>query len=113
MLEDSNNNIGPSDGPMIVVEHMRLANLIRQARIGSGFTQGRLSDALGVGESYIAFMETGRLQPPIQMLKPMASLLGMSYHQLVVEAGYNAEQEQKNLVSNTKLADDSHTDIVS
>ena len=113
MLEDSNNNIGASDGPMIIVEHMRLANLVRQARITSGLTQGRLSDALGVDESYIAFMETGRLQPPIRILEPLASVLGMSYHQLAMEAGYSAEQESENLVSNDKLADDSHTNIVS
>ena len=81
-----------------------LADLVRQARLGKSLTQRQLSRALGMSEGYVGHLESGRFRPTVQTLKALASVLGLLYGQLAVEAGYITRDEFENPIDDTKLA---------
>lgn len=51
-------------------------NWIRAARQEAGLTQGQLADKLGIDNSAISYIETGRHTPSVPTLFRIAALLG-------------------------------------
>ena len=81
-----------------------LADLVRQARVSKSMTQRQLSRALGMSEGYVGHLESGRFRPNIGTLKSLASVLGMLYGQMAVEAGYITNEEFESPIDEGQLA---------
>lgn len=81
-----------------------LADLVKHARQAKGMTQRQLSRALGMSEGYAGHLESGRFRPTIETLKTLASVLGLLYGQLAVEAGYITREEFENPIDERQLA---------
>lgn len=81
-----------------------LADLVRQARQAKGLTQRQLSRALRMSEGYVGHLEGGRFRPTVQTLKALASVLGLLYGQLAVEAGYITRAEFEDPIDDKQLA---------
>ena len=60
-----------------------LGNLIRAARIKKGYTQEKLSEALGITPSHLKQVEGGRRNPSVPLLFQMMALLDFSVDALV------------------------------
>ena len=83
---------------------LSLANLIRRARLTNSLSQRQLSGALGMSEGYVGHLESGRFRPTIETLKMLSSVLGLSYGQLAVEAGYITRDEFENPIDERQMA---------
>ena len=70
-----------------------LADAVRKARAARGMSQRRLSRALGMSDGYAGHLETGRFRPAVETLKGLAGVLGLSYVELAVLAGYISPDE--------------------
>ena len=81
-----------------------LADLVRQARISKGMTQRQLSRALKMSEGYVGHLESGRIRPNVETLKALATVLGLVYGQLAVEAGYITREEFASPIEEHQLA---------
>ena len=84
-----------------------LGQLILERRKRLSLTQDALSKMVGVGPSYIAFLEAGRRKPSIPVLKRLADALGMESRKLLV-AAYPETASMVN-VSATEVAPKSAT----
>ena len=81
-----------------------LADMVREARRGRGMTQRQLSLALGMSQGYVGHLEIGRFRPTVETLKALASVLGLLYGALAVEAGYITAEEYENPLEDEQLA---------
>jgi len=72
---------------------MALADFIRKARKAKGISQRQLSMLSGISNSEISRIEAGsRKSTSPDVLKALADPLGVSYEELMVEAGYLSAQ---------------------
>lgn len=81
-----------------------LAEAVRKARAARGMSQRRLSRALGMSDGYAGHLETGRFRPAVETLKGLAGVLGLSYVELAVLAGYISPDELEYPVGEGALA---------
>lgn len=81
-----------------------LANTVRQARLARRMTQRQLSRALRMSEGYVGHLERGRIRPNIETLKGLATVLGLVFGQLAVEAGYITREEFESPIDEGQLA---------
>jgi len=65
--------------------------LVRDRREALGLTQAQLADALGLGQSAIAYWETGTNVPRAAMVLPLARALSVSVEWLSTAIAADAE----------------------
>lgn len=81
-----------------------LAALVRRAREARGLNQRQLSRALRRSEGYVGHLESGKTRPQPHTLKALSSVLGLSYGELAIEAGYITGEEFENPLAERELA---------
>ena len=81
-----------------------LAEFVRRTRLSKGLTQRQLSRALKKSEGYVGHLESGRIRPNIETLKELATVLGLVYGQLAVDAGYITRGEFESPIDERQLA---------
>jgi transcriptional regulator with XRE-family HTH domain len=64
-----------------------LGNIIRDSRLCKGIKQAQFARDLGISCSYIAAIESGRIIPPLHVLKALESELGVSHDELMTASG--------------------------
>ena len=69
-----------------------IGDRIREARVRHGWSQGQLAAGLGLSDSYISLIESGRRQPRQQVLSQLADRLECSVDYLI--SGRDAEQSR-------------------
>jgi transcriptional regulator with XRE-family HTH domain len=69
---------------------------IRQARLAAGLTQQMLAERLGITQGAISQWEKGTARPSISVLKPLASVLGITLDELITEE--SQDEQQKDVV---------------
>ena len=67
-------------------------------------TQRQLSTALGMSLGYVGHLESGRFRPTASTLKALASVLGLSYGRLAVEAELISPEEFENPIDDREMA---------
>jgi transcriptional regulator with XRE-family HTH domain len=67
-------------------------------------TQRQLSRALRMSEGYVGHLEGGKIRPNIATLKALATVLGLVFGQLAVEAGYITREEFESPIDEGQLA---------
>ena len=72
--------------------------LVRDRREALGLTQAQLADALGLGQSAIAYWETGTNVPRAAMVLPLARALSVSVEWLSTAIAADAKEEPMSLV---------------
>ena len=81
-----------------------MANLVRRARLAKNLNQRQLSQALGKSEGYVGHLESDKFRPTVETLKDLASVLGLLYGQIAVEAGYITQEEFDSPIDDSQLA---------
>ena len=81
-----------------------LADMVRRTRLSKGLTQRQLSRALKMSEGYVGHLESGRIRPNVETLKELATVLGLVYGELAVEAGYITRREFESPIDDRQLA---------
>ena len=81
-----------------------LADMVSRTRLSKGLTQRQLSRALKKSEGYVGHLESGRIRPNIETLKELATVLGLVYGQLAVDAGYITRAEFESPIDERQLA---------
>ena len=81
-----------------------LADMVSRPRLSKGLTQRQLSRALKKSEGYVGHLESGRIRPNIETLKELATVLGLVYGQLAVDAGYITRAEFESPIDERQLA---------
>lgn len=61
----------------------RIGEFLRQLRREQGLTQAALGERLGVTDKTVSRWETGAYLPPVEMLKALSELYGVSINELV------------------------------
>tara|TARA_B100001142_G_C14339577_1_gene657278 strand:- start:2690 stop:3046 length:357 start_codon:yes stop_codon:yes gene_type:complete len=82
-----------------------LANLVSSARKDLGLSQRKLSGLLGMSNSYATHLESGNIQPTVETLHKISSLLELPYAKLAVLANYIDSKNSYNLHRLEKLND--------
>ena len=62
---------------------VRLGARVRELRKAKGWTQFELSERMGVDRSYLAEVETGKIEICLRNLDVMAQTFGLELHQLL------------------------------
>lgn len=62
---------------------------IKKARLDAGYTQNQVSEATGISQSIIAYMETGKREPSIENLGILADFYEVSVDWLLGTKGNN------------------------
>ena len=57
-----------------------------------------------MSDGYVGHLEGGRFRPNVQTLKALSAVLGLTYGQLAVEAGYITRDEFENPIDEGQLA---------
>ena len=65
-----------------------LAQFIRQTRVDQGVSQRHLSALINMSSSYVAQLESGRVQPSVEALRKLGSVLNIPYGTLTFLARY-------------------------
>ena len=78
--------------------------MVSRTRLSKGLTQRQLSRALKKSEGYVGHLESGRIRPNIETLKELATVLGLVYGQLAVDAGYITRGEFDSQIDERQLA---------
>ena len=81
-----------------------LADAVRQARMGKGMSQRRLSDLLGKSQGYLGHLESVRFRPTVDTLKELSAALDLPYGRLVMAAEYISAEEFENPLDDRQLA---------
>lgn len=81
-----------------------LAETVRQARLGKGMSQRRLSELLGKSDGYLGHLESGRFRPTAETLKDLAAALDLPYGQMAMAAEYISAEEFENPLDDRQLA---------
>ncbi len=81
-----------------------LAEHVRKARAARGMSQRQLSRSLSKSEGYIGHLERGRIRPNVETLKELATVLGLVYGELAVEAAYITREEFDTPIDEGQLA---------
>lgn len=62
---------------------MRLGTRIRELRNAQGWTQFEMAERTGIDRSYLAEVETGKIEICLRNLELVAQTFGIELHQLV------------------------------
>lgn len=79
---------------------MSIADRIQTARKNSGYTQKDLARVLAVNPTTVSAWEVGRNEPSIDMLKKIASVLGVTFEHL---AGIESESKTADLADDSTV----------
>ena len=103
-VTDRNPNQGDGTVTSGTRPYRSMANLVRRARLAKNLNQLQLSQALGKSEGYVGHLESGKFRPTVETLKDLASVLGLLYGQIAVEAGYITQEEFDSPIDDSQLA---------
>jgi XRE family transcriptional regulator of biofilm formation len=71
----------------------RLGKVLKQRREKKGMTQAALAEKVGVGQTYIAKLESGdKKNPTLDLLKKLAKTLGVPVTELLGGGYYNDDE---------------------
>ena len=74
-----------------------LANIVSSARKKHGLSQRKLSSLLGMSNSYITHLESGKIQPTVETLNKISLILEIQYSKLAILANYIDSKNSYNL----------------
>jgi transcriptional regulator with XRE-family HTH domain len=57
--------------------------ILREARLGRGFTQQELAGRVGIRASYVAYLEADQRRPSIELLRKLVKLLQVDGRELL------------------------------
>ena len=69
-------------------QYYRLANLVKEVRLGKKLSQREFSRMLGMSNAYVAHLEGGKIQPSVKTLRNISTTLGLPYNRLALLAKY-------------------------
>lgn len=61
----------------------KLARFLQKVRQSKDITQEELAEKIGVSQTWIAYLETGRNKPNLKMLEKIAKALGVKVKDLI------------------------------
>ena len=93
---------------------VKLARNVKQLRTGRDFTQQQLADLCGVPRATLSNIESGTANPPLEVIPPVATPMGVALEELIATAradvkfyprGSLPSRRRSNVLVNTLLPD--------
>lgn len=76
---------------------------LKQLRVGQGYTQQKLADALGVSKSAISMYENGVREPELALIQKMTQLFGVELECLIGNSSAQSENTESPFMNMKRL----------
>ncbi|MCM3746570.1 helix-turn-helix transcriptional regulator [Paenibacillus pasadenensis] len=72
-----------------------LPSVLKELRRKKGWNQGQVADSIGVSRQAYSYYERGERNPPLDTLKKIAELHGVTVNRLIDEENYSEDEKKR------------------